>query len=246
MKKNITNSIKATTVNYELVKPSQDDFYNVDDFNQNMDIIDGQLKNNDSRIYDVEEKIRNIDVSSDVRQVINERVNTDTSKPLSTLISEWINQAKSAILSGIESLKSHVTSKVDALPQKSIWTDARGTKLDNLDQSLTTTQNNMNRTMQTVRDEVKNHITSALANPKVVKNVQRGWIANDDTSYIENKYSKDYTISPVNQKKTMINLYSASDGIQPCARLMSSTVLRIYANSPRNIIDVSWEVIEFY
>jgi hypothetical protein len=32
------------TNNYKLTKPEQTDFYNVDDFNDNMDIIDGELK----------------------------------------------------------------------------------------------------------------------------------------------------------------------------------------------------------
>ena len=32
------------TPNYELKKPEQDDFYNVEDFNENADIIDQALK----------------------------------------------------------------------------------------------------------------------------------------------------------------------------------------------------------
>lgn len=31
------------TPNYNLKKPEQEDFYNVDDFNGNMDILDGKL-----------------------------------------------------------------------------------------------------------------------------------------------------------------------------------------------------------
>jgi len=34
------------TLNYKLRKPDQEDFYNVDDFNYNADIIDTQLKAN--------------------------------------------------------------------------------------------------------------------------------------------------------------------------------------------------------
>ncbi len=34
-----------STSNYNLKKPGQDDFYNIDDFNQNADIIDAELKN---------------------------------------------------------------------------------------------------------------------------------------------------------------------------------------------------------
>ena len=36
----------TNTTNYNLKKPAQDDFYNVDDFNNNADIIDTQLKAN--------------------------------------------------------------------------------------------------------------------------------------------------------------------------------------------------------
>lgn len=52
-----------STVNYSLIKPGQDDFYNVDDFNQNMDIIDQQLKVNEEQIKNLEEQVKNIDVT---------------------------------------------------------------------------------------------------------------------------------------------------------------------------------------
>ena len=35
------------TTNYDLVKPAQEDFYNVDDQNRNMDKIDAALKAHD-------------------------------------------------------------------------------------------------------------------------------------------------------------------------------------------------------
>lgn len=43
------------TPNYGLKKPEQDDFYNVDDFNENADIIDEKLK-------EIEDGIKNIEV----------------------------------------------------------------------------------------------------------------------------------------------------------------------------------------
>ena len=36
--------MSTNTNNYKLIKPAQEDFYNVDDFNNNADIIDSQLK----------------------------------------------------------------------------------------------------------------------------------------------------------------------------------------------------------
>lgn len=247
-----------STTNYGLIKPGQDDFYNVDDFNQNMDTIDQQLKVNENQIKNLEGQIQNIDISGDVRQVINERVNADTSKPLSTLISEWVNAAKTAILNGI-----------NGLPQKSVWSDERGAKLDNLNQSMTTTQtnvtnnadknkdtivnwttscrDNVNSTVNSARDNIKSHVTSVMGSPKVVKSVQRGYISADRADYVENEYAKDYSIGAVDPSKTMINVYSYSKYGPISARLVGNNILRIYSNSSSNeVLKVSWEVIEFY
>lgn len=211
-----------------------------EDINEEFNIRDKQIKN-------LESQIQNIDVSGDVRQVINERVNADTSKPLSTLISEWVNVAKTAILNSI-----------NGLPQKSVWTDARGAKLDNLNQSMTTTQtnitNNADKNKEAIanwttacRDDIKNHMTSLMANPKVVKSVQRGFIVTDKADYIDRYYSKDYTISPVDPSKTMINLYSQRNYCPVSGRLMNATTLRVFSTtSDHYVADVSWEVIEFY
>lgn len=42
------------TVNYNLKKPGQDDFYNVADFNSNADIIDGALKTHDTQLAQID------------------------------------------------------------------------------------------------------------------------------------------------------------------------------------------------
>lgn len=132
------------TPKYRLEQPTQEDFYNIDVHNNNMQIIEQQLSMN-------EEAIKNIDVSSSITSVINERVNTDISKSLNVLISEFINNAKDAIT-------SHITSKINTLPQKSVWTDARGTKLDNLNQSLSTTESNIKSNTSSLINGVKTHI----------------------------------------------------------------------------------------
>ena len=41
------------TENYNLKKPEAEDFYNVEDFNENADIIDGELKNLEDNKVDV-------------------------------------------------------------------------------------------------------------------------------------------------------------------------------------------------
>lgn len=43
-------SLKTTTPVYNLIKPGQDDFYNVDDFNTNTDVIEGELKKHADQI----------------------------------------------------------------------------------------------------------------------------------------------------------------------------------------------------
>lgn len=54
-----------STTNYGLIKPGQDDFYNVDDFNQNMDTIDQQLKVNENQIKNLENQIEGLNTSWD-------------------------------------------------------------------------------------------------------------------------------------------------------------------------------------
>ncbi|MBC8581823.1 phage tail repeat domain-containing protein, partial [Zhenhengia yiwuensis] len=84
-------------------------------------------------------------------------------------------------------------------------------------------------------------LKSAVSNPKVVKGVQRGYISRDGCDYTENMYSKDYTISPVDPSKTMINLYSQERYCPVSGRLMNSNILRIYSNTSGNeIYKVSW------
>ena len=48
------------TPNYGLKKPEQDDFYNVDDFNENADIIDQKLKENADAIVAHQNKMESL------------------------------------------------------------------------------------------------------------------------------------------------------------------------------------------
>ena len=219
-----------STTNYGLIKPGQDDFYNVDDFNQNMDTIDHQLKVNESQIKNLESQIQNIDVSGDVRQVINERVNADTSKPLSTLISEWVNAAKTAILNGI-----------NGLPQKSVWTDARGAKLDNLNQSMTTTQTNMNNNTNAARDNIKNHMDVARDNIKNHITASRGGIKS--VQHILVTDTGNVTISAVNMSKTFLLMTSHYGTLDHHVKFVNSNTIYVYLKYPR---DFNIDIIEFY
>ena len=211
----------------------------------------------EEKIKDIEQKVTSIDVSNDVRQVINERVNADTSKPLSTLISEWINAAKTALLNAVSTLtthvtsqhtatKNHVTTKVDALPQKSVWTDARGAKLDMLDQGIIKTQSNINGYIVTARDNIKSHMTSLMASPKVVKSVQRGAV-----SLGPNEYNVTVNFSSVNIAKAIVILNGAiitgggTSEADIYVKSFSSTSMVIQSNKSGNG-EFSWQIIEFY
>ena len=191
------------TTNYGLKKPDGTDAVDIAIINENMDTIDTTMKNNEKQIKVLAGQIENIDVSGDVRRVVNERVNADTSKPLSTLINEWITSAKTAILNAISTLtthitsqhtttKNHVTSKVDGLPQKSVWTDARGAKLDNLNQSMSTTQTNITTAVNSARDVIKNHITAATSGLKVYQPHASNVLATLCTSYAFSNGAQSY------------------------------------------------------
>lgn len=62
---NETTSRKTNTTNYALIKPSPDDFYNVEDFNSNFDQIDKQLKANATRIEEIYDQTGNLNMAWD-------------------------------------------------------------------------------------------------------------------------------------------------------------------------------------
>lgn len=77
------------TVNYNLKKPGQDDFYNVADFNSNADIIDGALKTHDTQLAQIVEDV------AEIPTIIDESLGgakiRDNNGVLETLVGEaWI------------------------------------------------------------------------------------------------------------------------------------------------------------
>lgn len=221
-------------------------------------IEDIESHNSDPKAHsDIRVLIENINVQGDVEEVVNRRLNPDISKPLGTLISEWINTAKTAILNAVSTLtthvtsqhtvtKNHVTTKVDALPQKSVWTDVRGAKLDMLDQGIIKTQSNINGYIVAARDNIKSHMTSLMASPKVVKSVQRGAV-----SLGPNEYKITVNFSSVNIAKAIVILNGAiitgggTDEADIYVKSFSSTSMVIQSNKSGNG-EFSWQIIEFY
>lgn len=229
------------TPNYGLFQDTQDEFYNVDKLNSSFLTIDNELKKQEEGISNLQGQIENIDVSTDVEDVIDRRVNTDKSKSLNVLI----NEAKIAIL-----------DKLNLLPLKSIWTDVRAGKLDNLNQSLSDTQTNINNNTNTARDNTKSHVTTEInrvitqVNTKpsgIIKSVQRG-VLKMNTS----EFYKDTAISAVNISKSVLLVYpfGVSETLNHVSDyasggyFLSNTSLRLM--SAKSGSSVQWQIVEFY
>lgn len=95
--------------------------------------LDGEIKKVRSEIN---EAVGNIDLSS-----VNRHTTTE------------VNAAR-------DNIKSHITSEIAKVPQKTVWTDARGAKLDTLDQGIIKTQSNINGYIVSARDNIKTHVTT--------------------------------------------------------------------------------------
>ena len=204
------------TTNYGLKKPDGTDAVDIAIINENMDTIDTTMKNNEKQIKVLAGQIENIDVSGDVRRVVNERVNADTSKPLSTLINEWITSAKTAILETISTLATHVTNQ------------------------HTATKNHITSKVDAARDDIKSHMANSMANPKIIKSIQRGVFA-------PTSREKTVTISPVNMSKSFVisetAMHGTSSNYTNTCVLTNSTTLTFAGGTD---YQVAWQVIEFY
>lgn len=103
------------TPNYDLVKPAQEDFYNVDDQNRNMDKIDTALKAHDDSLAgkadlgeDGKVKPEQLpDSSSDPTEAIEEAINTHNESPSAHAdIRETVKKALSAAQTAQETADS--------------------------------------------------------------------------------------------------------------------------------------------
>ena len=122
----------------------------------------------EEKIKSIDQKITDIDVSSDVRQVINERVNANTSKPLNSLIHEWLTSAKTAILEAISTLTTHVTNQ------------------------HTATKNHVTSKVDAARDNIKSHITTATSGLKVYQPHSSNVLATLCTAYAFSNGAQSY------------------------------------------------------
>ncbi len=54
----------SNTTNYGLIKPSENDYYNIEDFNKNSDVIDSEIKRANDRVSDIENRTSNVEQRS--------------------------------------------------------------------------------------------------------------------------------------------------------------------------------------
>lgn len=93
----------TTTTNYNLKKPAQSDFYNIDDQNDNMDIIDGELKKHADAIGD--KSSLDTDVKDNLVAAVNEVVgNIGSLNSLDTEVRE-------SVVNAINSLYAQVNAR---------------------------------------------------------------------------------------------------------------------------------------
>lgn len=75
-----------------LKKPAQDDFYNVDDFNNNTDIVEEHLENKDIHVSASE--IGNIKEAEELTQIVNSDDNSKMWGKIKKLITDFLNHIK--------------------------------------------------------------------------------------------------------------------------------------------------------
>ena len=108
--------MSTMTENYNLVKPDADDYYDVQDFNENMDIIDTQLAQTELAAEEIVSEIRNI--SEDISEMSDDIFNVSTSvAAVSTAIGTSADSDSSTLfgkLNGIKFIKSIQTIILEA------------------------------------------------------------------------------------------------------------------------------------
>lgn len=103
---------KMATTNYKLEEINKaTDVLSPDPINRNMVKIDTQMKASEDKIKAVEQQVATIDVTTDVEEVVNRRVNSDRTKPLNTIVSDFKDVIVSAINTARDNIKAHVTSE---------------------------------------------------------------------------------------------------------------------------------------
>jgi len=82
------------TPNYNLKKPGQDDFYNIEDFNENADIIDVELKKLDEKIENIEVSVTSVNEKTGDVVLTADDVGAETPAGAQAKVNAALNSAK--------------------------------------------------------------------------------------------------------------------------------------------------------
>ena len=215
----------------------QEDFYNVEDFNANADIIDRQLKTLSDGLGSAAQE----STLSALSGKVGETGNTGGSTTAGTVFGK-LNKL-------IADIASHMAS----------YTAARAGYIDTI-KNNTTANNTASKTGTLSQKEAfiinllenttygLNALRTKLDTPGVIKSVQKGTI----TGEVEDTTRVSVTISSVNPNKSFVILNNGSycSGDTPASSeyliSLSSTVLTVKPASSYRKVLMSWQVVEFY
>ena len=139
------------TKNYNLKKPDEEEFYNVSDFNGNMDIMDTKIKalndsiesgSDDEALQEVKQDIQNVDgkIGSSVDGTGTASLFGKLSSILSSLtthVGNWTS-TRAGKIDKLDNLDTTVSSRAAAgtALSNATWTNARAGKIDSLDTTV--------------------------------------------------------------------------------------------------------------
>lgn len=255
--------MSTTTENYGLKKPEQEDFYNIDDFNENADIIDTQLKT----------------LSDEVKKAAQNDEVTQVNQKVGSTADSGGSSTAGSVFAKLNKVISDITTHMGR------WTSTRAGYIDTINtnstnaKNYTVTNNNANKTG--VLSQKLSYLINLLENGtyglsalksngmRAVKSVQKGTLQlsgspeiittyESGDGYSDMKYFyKDITISPVDVTKSVVFFNSPSNARESyTCRLVNSTTLRIYLESENSnsvtsktvyyYYRTTWQVVEFY
>lgn len=130
------------TTHYNLEKPLEDEYYDIDIYGDNMDIIDRELKNVSDFSQQTKDEL-NQKIGSTGDSEGNQTTGTIFAKLNHLIINlvrhmgEWTS-ARASKLDKIDDMETIVNTRApsNTALSKNIWTDARANKLDNLDTNI--------------------------------------------------------------------------------------------------------------
>ena len=111
--------MSTTTENYGLKKPEQEDFYNIDDFNENADIIDTQLKT----------------LSDEVKKAAQNDEVTQVNQKVGSTADSGGSSTAGSVFAKLNKVISDITTHMGR------WTNTRAGYIDTINTNSTTAKN---------------------------------------------------------------------------------------------------------